>query len=623
MKKLNIYILGGLFIGMLPIAGFSQNQKANLDGAKKLGEAVKSEVFEQPLAGKVKTPTGDLEWTPTLIHKPEKVTHDLPGKEELDAMKAEKLGLKLGGSKIYEEEEEEIQATAAPVVGNDFPGNPNSGFSPMDNSIAISNGGIIVTVANATIEYNTMSGVTTYSNSLVDFVNDPAISSICDPVVLYDPQADRFIFFAQECVGHSSSTHLLILFSETNNPADGWNYYKLTGNPLADGSWFDYPKVAISDTELFITGNLFYNSGGFNQSVVYQMEKNDGYAGASLTWQYWSGIPGSPFTMLAVSSGNEFNYGPGIYLVATQSFSGNTVKLYDITDAIAGSPSMNYYSVSTSSYEVAADSYQDGTGCLLDNGDCRSLSGFYLDGIIHFVFHSDVGSGWNGINYNRLDVASLTNVSDEFGDPGNLDFSYPSIAWFGLTPSDRSVLISFGSVSSDVYPQIRAVYCDNAMNWSETTLVRSSTSYACFTSPSIERWGDYTGTARKHNAPEPTVWIDGMFGTAGHTWNTWIAEINADYHVGIAENNQTNKAGIAPNPVNESFVVSFEAKEDMAVDIHVIGLDGRIVKELYSGKAFAGKNQFAFNTSNLASGTYMLQIMSSNKQIVNERIVIQ
>ena len=145
--------------------------------------------------------------------------------------------------------------------------------SPMDNSIAISDDGLIVSVANTTIQFKTTGGGTFYSNSIIDFIDDPSISYVCDPVVNYDPEEDRFIFFAQECSGNSSNSHLIIMFSETNDPDEGWNYYKITGNPLGDNSWFDYPKLAISDTELFISGNLFYNGGGFNQSVVYQMEK--------------------------------------------------------------------------------------------------------------------------------------------------------------------------------------------------------------------------------------------------------------------------------------------------------------------------------------------------------------
>ncbi|MDG1915169.1 MAG: T9SS type A sorting domain-containing protein [Crocinitomix sp.] len=604
--------------------GYSQMDKAEIDKSQKLGEAQKSEIFETELNSKKQTPSGDLEWTPTLTSKANRVKHELPGEAEMKAVKAEKLAVKTTFAGVdLDDEGDVVYGGSTPIVGSEFLGNPNNGSSPMDNSIAISDDGLIVSVANTTIQFKTTGGGTFYSNSIIDFIDDPSISYVCDPVVNYDPEEDRFIFFAQECSGNSSNSHLIIMFSETNDPDEGWNYYKITGNPLGDNSWFDYPKLAISDTELFISGNLFYNGGGFNQSVVYQMEKFDGYDGDALTWQYWYDISASPFTLLPVSSGSNVNYGPGIYMVANSPFSGNTIKLYDITDAIAGSPTMDYYSVSTSYYDVAADASQLGTDCKLDNGDCRCLSGFYMYGTIHFVFQSDVGSSWNGINYNRLNVSTLTNSSDEFGDAGNMDYSYPSIAWFGFSPSDKSALISFGSVSSSVYPEIRAVHVNDAGDWSETTLIKESTSYACFTSPSIERWGDYTGTARRHNATEPSVWINGMYGTGSHRWNTWIAEIHADYSVGINENTADENLTIYPNPVDNTFILNFDVTEDAPVEVKIIGLDGRLVKHLYTGTAFVGENKFAFNKANLASGTYFVQIQSDDKQIANEKIIIR
>ena len=626
MKK---SIKKAIFIALLvvPFLVSAQEPKASIDKSKLLGQGTKSEIFTAELYRKVNSPSGDLEWLPTLTSKVVKIKHGLPGEEETEAMKAEKwllkeasMASKIGGT----DDGGDVYTGSTPVVGEDFLGNVNNGSSPMDNSIAISDDGFIVSVANTTIQYKSTSGSTIYSNSILDFIDDPDVPYVCDPVVLYDPEADRFIFFAQECVGSSDNTSLIIMFSETNDPTDGWNYYRLTGDPLDDNSWFDYPKLAISDGELFITGNLFSDSFFFREPVVYQMNKEQGYDGVSMDWQVWSDIPGSPGTILVVSSGNEVNYGPGIYMVSTSPFSGNTIRFYEITDEIGAGAELDYYSVSTSSYSVAADAPQLGTSCLLDNGDCRPLSGFYLDGTVHFVFQSDIGSGWNSINYNRLDVASLTNTSDKFGDAGNMDYSYPSIAWFGTSPTDKTVAIGFGSVSNSEYPQVRAVICNNDMEWSETTLVKESDDYACFTGVGggVERWGDYTGTARRHNSPEPSVWMNGMFGTNAHRWNTWIAEIHTEFVTGISEAPEQENILIAPNPFVETFILSFDSNEDIPVNVRILGIDGKVVKDLYSGMVRVGENKFAFNKANLASGTYFLQIVSEDKQIANEKIVI-
>ena len=610
---------------LLAFSPFAQNPKVNVDEAQKIGEAKKSEIFQAEFVGERHPVSADLEWVPTLNAKVDRIKHPTAGDLMVDSIKAAKLSTKLAMAGIMGEGEGDMQELGgyAPVVAEDFNGNFNSGSSPLDNSMAISNDGTIITVANTTIMYKTEAGGTTFNSSLLDFVGDPAIDYICDPVVLYDAEEDRFIFFAQECTGSSLNSRLLIMFSLTNDPNDGWNYYKLTGNPNSDGSWFDYPKVGISSEDLFITGNLFTDGGSFNESVIYQMDKDDGYDGISLTWQYWNDIPGFPFTILPVSSGNEFNYGPGIYCVASTPFSGNTIKFYDITDDIDGSPSLNYYSISTPYYEVAADSPQQGTSCLLDIGDCRALSGFYLNGTIHFVFQSDAGSTWNGINYNRLDVEELSNESDVFGNPGTMDYSYPAVSWFGFGPSDKSVLIGFGSVSSSDYPQIRAVQCNDAGEWSETTMVYEGDSYASYTSPTKERWGDYSGSARKHDAAEPTVWISGAYANGSNRWQTRIAEITGEYVASVVETPETTEMTIAPNPVIDAFTLYFDLEAMTDLDIQIIDMNGKLVKALYSGEGKAGHNQFTFNKAKLSRGIYFLQVKSSNSIIANEKIIVQ
>ena len=108
----------------------------------------------------------------------------------------------------------------------------------MDNSVAISNGGKIISVANNSIEFYNTNGAMTYTNTIDAFFNDPTITNVCDPVVIYDSGADKFIFFAQECSGNSSNSHILICFSQTNDPNGNWWNYKLNGDPANNNTWF-------------------------------------------------------------------------------------------------------------------------------------------------------------------------------------------------------------------------------------------------------------------------------------------------------------------------------------------------------------------------------------------------
>lgn len=623
MKK----IIQTILIITLSISSFAQNveKKPKIDETKKLGSAVKSAELILHRAGETNTKSADLKWLPILTNKCLSREPKEPNEESIEEIKREKTKNKFSkNAKRTSGENSSLSVT--PLIGTNYLGNENNGNSPMDNSIAISNGGWIVTVANTTIEFDDITGANTYYNDIPTFFNDNSITNVCDPVVIYDSGADRFIFFAQECSGYSSNSNLLICFSKTNNPNDGWWTYKITGNPLNNSKWFDYPKIAVSNNELYITGNLFSNNptATFDQAVIYQIQKTNGYAGGSINWQYWSGISGAPFTLLPVSYGHFGNYGTGIYLVATNtSLPSSTIKFYDLTDDMtATNEQLNYYSIPTTAYTVAGDASQLGTSCLLDNGSCRALSGFYLNGIIHFVFHSDAGSGWNGINYNRLNVGSLTNQSSIFGAAGSFDYSYPSVVSYASAPTDASVMIGFGSSNPSVYPQMRVVNCDNNMNWSNSTIVKSSSSYVSYTSTTKERWGDYTGTTRKHNSTNPSIWMNGMFANSLNKWDTWVAEIHAN-QVGINEpTKEEEKMKVYPNPVTESFSVEFTLETTTNLTIEIKDVTGKIVKQLFNGKASQGLNHFSFNKSNLATGTYYLVITNNSTIIKNEKIII-
>lgn len=616
-----------ILIYILSINVYAQNfeRKPKIDDTKKLGSAIKSAEFTLQRSGETNTQSADLKWLPILTNKCLSHEPKEPNEELLEDIKREKTKNKFSKN-ANRTSGENSTLSVTPLIGTNYLGNENNGNSPMDNSIAISNGGWIVTVANTTIEVDDITGANTYYNDIATFFNDNTITNVCDPVVIYDSGADRFIFFAQECSGQSSNSNLLICFSKTNNPNNGWWTYKLTGNPLNNSKWFDYPKIAVSNNELYITGNLFSNNPGgvFDQALIYQIQKTNGYAGGSINWQFWSGISGSPFTLLPVSYGHYGNYGPGCFLVATNtSLPSSSIQFYDLTDDMSASnEQLNYYSIPTSAYTMAGNAAQLGTACLLDNGSCRALSGFYLNGIIHFVFHSDIGSGWNGINYNRLNVSAQTNQSSTFGAAGSFDYSYPSVVSYASLPTDASVMIGFGSSSPSVYPQMRVVNCDNSMNWSNSTIVKSSSSYVSYTSTSKERWGDYTGTTRKHNSTNPSIWMNGMFANASNTWDTWVAEIHAN-QVGINENKkEEEKLKVYPNPVFESFSIEFTLETTTPLTIEVKDVAGKVVKQLFAGKANQGLNHFSFNKANLAAGTYFLVISNPSSIIKNEKIII-
>ncbi len=587
----------------------------------------KSGILTSKCIGSISVDSTQPKWMYELKNLTKK--HDVPNPELLNKIKREKLELK---RKNYDSQGSEQGAKSqvnGPVVHTNFLGTEMYNGTPPDNVIAISNGGYLVCSDNSSIEFYSDDGTYLLTReSHFDFLNDATLtSSIFDPKVLYDSEADRFIFVILHTNTSGNRSDVLISFSKTNNPMQGWWYYKLSGNPLNDDSWLDYPSIGISNSELFITGNLFHQGGGFNKSVIFQIDKSSGYSGNTLSYQTWSDLSSNPFSLCAISHGQQGNYGPGLYFVSTKSTGANEVSLYNLTDSLNGNPAIVHYPVATSTYSPSADAAQLGNSNLLDNGDCRIQSGFYLNGIIHYVFSSDIGSGYCGINYNRLTLSNKTNKTTTYGVSGTYDYSYPSVASFATSITDKSVAIAFLRSGATIYPEVRVANCNEGRVWSYSVSVQEGITYVDLQGGD-ERWGDYTRISRKHNSSSPRVWMVGCFADnnykRAHGFSAWVAEIGGNVVVPTENIHMpAMKPKVYPNPVSDLFNLEFELKEVEEVEIVIVDINGKVIKSFYKELTNTGVNRLTFNKNALSAGIYFLKVESTSKIIANEKFIVK
>ncbi len=620
MKKLYLFLLICLLPAGLALAQQSKADMSVLDRMYHPTARSKALHLSVPCMGFVNNPSADLQWR--AIVNPAPIRHSSEKNEEVERLKAERLRMKLANPGLKSAASENSGNGATPEIGTNFGGNHCNGSSPLDNTIAVSNDGRIVSVSNTTMFYTNTSGSNLYYNDLISFIGDSEITGVCDPVVIYDGTVDRFVFFCQVSPLNSAKSKLLVFFSKSNNPTDGWYYYKLSGNPLGDASAFDYPKLAYSNNELYITGNLFRDSDGkFNQAVLYQITKGPAFGGGTINFTVWHGIEGSPFTLCPLSFGQQGSYGPGCYLVATSSSDDNKFSFYDLTDDLStGLAQLKYYSISTNAYQVAPDALQPGTAVKLNTNDARTLSGFYLNKVAHFVFNSVYTNNYCGINYNRFDLTAGQNTSIVFGLDG-ADYSYPSVASSGVNNNDQAVLIGFQKSTTTSYPSIRVVECDNTMAWSGSVEVRSGDNYVYYTGDP-ERWGDYSGIYRKYNAARPTCWMSGAYGGSDNQWDTWIAEVFDNSNGIETTGHQATTLSVYPNPVVDIFSLDFTLEEASPLTIDIIDNSGKLVKKLYEGKGYSGKNILTFNKANLKPGVYFIILKSNETVLKNEKLII-
>lgn len=603
------------------------------------GSAKKSEPQTTPLGGEAMPNQTLGVWQPVLqnpLHK--RGGGDAEKKDEHLAVKKAKYLQKKQQVQHFDPNEEcgdggVSQRDGLPYIGANFEGNGENGCPP-DNTLAISNGGYIVSCVNSNLYIYNQAGSLLSSTTLYNFFSALQPSpDLCDPKLIYDALADRYILYTQVCDATPSPRQVLLAFSKTNNPLNGWWVYAITGNPLNDFSWLDYPKIGVSNKEFYLTGNLYYggSGGGYNQAVLYQIPKQAGYSGQSLNWQYWYEMDGNPFTLLPLPQGQGKAYGPGTYLVASRSGGGTSVQFYDLTDDMSASnEQLEYYQVSVPSYEVPPLAGQSSSPYPLDGGDCRTMDGFFLNGVAHFVFTVD-NDNWASISYNRLKVSDLKVTQALTTFPGEKDYAYPSVASFAKDATDQSVLVGFLASGNDYDPEIRVKYYDNAMNTSSSILVKEGEGGIgddCY-NPDRElcRWGDYSGMSRKHNASTNTVWMSGCYGGWLDTWETWIAEVK-DSGTPISTDDPSQAASrisTFPNPVRQQrFTAVMSANEAMPVVFQLLSANGSLVQDLYRGSLLPGDNQFSFHTGHLPPGTYMIRAVATNnnKIVAHEKIIV-
>jgi hypothetical protein len=531
----------------------------------------------------------------------------------------------------------------------------NSQGTPPDNSVAVNKNNQIVACVNSTLRYyNATSGAALAASisfsSFFQPMSNPSLATndICDPKVIFDQQSNRFIVFAQTCEGNSSTSQILVACSKTDNPTQGWHLYGFSGNQstaLGQNGWFDYPKIAVSDHDLFVTGNIFSNGGNYIQSIIFQIDKTKCYAGNALGASdatIWFNIDNNPFTMVPMSNGKSGGYGNNMFLVSTvnSSFGGTALNIYEINTSVQNNPTLTAQQIAVNDNSYPANAIQKGSTVELQSGDNRGLDGFYYNGKIHYVFHGDVGNGYAGVIYYRLQKNGSTWEVDKQQTikATGKDYTYPSICSMGYDNdvNDQAALIGFSYASANEYPGMKAVFINKEGIQSPSIEIKTGIGYTDTQKQPIydqngniigyeTRWGDYSSMSRVQNATKPTAWYFSCFGNTFHNWTNHFAKITtAAWPLGIAEMEKAESEVIVyPNPVIENIVqVKLNIEDIGRLVVNLMDMNGNFIREIYQTNTAKGENLFSFNASPLANGNYIVSFNLNNQLIKNEKITI-
>ena len=490
-----------------------------------------STIQQTPMSGSIMPSLIEQNWNVTVKnmsaynHTSPVSTEEFKKYKEVANLKRKNIG-----SNNVDMETAKKNTVTPPLLNRNFRGNNRGTSVPMDNSMAISRNGFIVSGINSNIIFTSPDGVITYEAGFPDFFTLLGLGTrMYDPRVLYDVETNRFIFM---CLHGSepANTFLCIAFSKTEDPNGEWNYYKIDGNPSGDDRWFDYPNIAISNNDLYIAGLMRDTPGDWQYSVLYQLNKHQGYGGQDITWKYYNELQdanGDPsFNLVPTPSGWDYLLTPGMYFTSNKALGGNLYNLYYTTDSVGGNPSL--ISVQTTGLEtaLAPDGRQKGTSNVLNTFDSRIWSALYLDGTIHMGSHVNTENGDVGLFYGRFDVANVKVDADVLITPG-VDYGFPSFTAFGSTEDEDKIMVNYLYTGADLFPGQQQRACQGTgtdFQWSEPTTLKEGTSIINALSDNNERWGDYTTSCKRFINGRTENWVTGSFGET-NGYGTWLGQL--------------------------------------------------------------------------------------------------
>lgn len=537
-----------------------------------------------------------------------------------------------------------------PIVTKGFSGSLQGGI-PNDNNIAVSSTGWVVSVLNTFIRVYDEDGNFKKNWTLEifprAFENEAPGDGVeildrsYDPKIVYDPVANRFIIVYLEG-SESSDTRIIVAFSKSDNPLDGWRVYQIDGKPMGGKVWSDYPIIGISAEDLYITVNILKDStdwrDGFQQSIIWQIPKSDGYTGkAQLRANLFQNLKyqNKPIWSICVIPSGFLPFEKGMLFLSVRpgDVQNDTVFLHRINANFSdGNPSYSLEVLKTDKpYGLPPDAYQPQAGFRLQSNDARVLSGFFHANKIQYVqttrdFQTNKAAVYHGIISNVYDSSKDPAIKGKIIVDDSCDIAYPSMVYAGDGNWNDNAIITFSHSSVNHYPGTSVIYMNGGLEYSE--IIKTKTGVGLintFLPDSMERWGDYTGIQRNYSLPGG-FWLSGSFGDQFNKNGTWVNHVQInDMNVGEEElvaQKQTHKA--FPNPVSDVFRIQFQSGTTSDISCDFRDVNGKVVYSKFYNQVQEGDLYFDLNVSGYAPGIYFytIHIKNTNQQI-NGKFIIQ
>lgn len=369
-----------------------------------------------------------------------------------------------------------------------------------------------------------------------------------DPVVLYDPMGDRFLFMD---FAWSNSTagpyYFCFAVSKTSDPTGSYWLYAVRGDDAAHPWLPDYPKGGVWPDGFYFSANMFCmqttgcNGGqeSFQEVRAWAFNRTQMEAGQPLqqvvidtnTTTYFSLLPSN------MRGAQPPSGAPNYFVSESQSVYGVEVFKFHADYSGSGSTFTGPTQIGHSSYTVPNGAVvpQPSTTTTLDTlydrlmmqNQYRNLGGtesLWLAHTVRASSSSNTGIQWLQLNVTGGTVAT-TAVQQQLYFPDSTLYRFiPSLAVDG----SGNMAVGYSAGNGSTFPSIRysgRLASDplNTLAQGEAVLINGggSQSTNCGSSP-CTRWGDYSAMS-VDPVDDCTFWYTTeYYATTGGNWNTRI-----------------------------------------------------------------------------------------------------
>ncbi|HZZ61318.1 MAG TPA: hypothetical protein VFE63_09110 [Roseiarcus sp.] len=294
----------------------------------------------------------------------------------------------------------------------------------------------IIAISNWNIAYalNGGAGTITWQNQ------DPyTLSSgyCCDQIILYNPDRDVFVMLLLDYAGEGASTNGLTISTARGTAPTSWCTYKFTGANFGEGATdtLDFPKIVISNNNLYLTWNDYPPNAGFRASGLARMPLDSLASCTTVNFNYLTRTTEFTFALTQQGAHDQFYWVSNWFLDGTVD--GSNLRIFHWADN-SGTYFFNTVAINAFNFTMGAcnwcgrlDPRSESVVITPAEYRAQANSAFAGDQILEVAGTAGPSSFSNGNNYvvyNYFKLNSLAYIGNDETYNTSYSFGYPSCA---------------------------------------------------------------------------------------------------------------------------------------------------------------------------------------------------